>query len=513
MLSRYTEEKEAVRMTNSQHSALLPMEKRSASPPPAGPAAEANLWKPAMTRIVWGIGLTTMTLNFWYLNYLLPAFGVMLLALGFRTLRRENCWFTVCWWISCCDLAVFFLNRVLDATIWSDIPLPLSAGPMLLGLVQSFCLWQGIRAVRRAAGQEDRAGAAGALLVFQTLLGGISLLSGGTLQLNGLLFAAVFLIIYIFILRGLSRLPSLMDAADYAVQASPTRLPEGAAWLGWFALLSAGILLAGALFCRYPMEWSPVEAGERQGLEAVRDNLLELGMPEQVADDLAPEDLAQLEGALSVTAQVHAEPINYGRQVRTTSGTHTQVSTVYDVKELRLSDIAVELPGGHWRIIHHFLWQEDPGLRTTECIKLWPAAQDRLEGWQQEGELTGRLLYDWAGTTYTGDYYRITTEHYTSSSLFWGETENTDPFALFSLPRQGERCRGYLTYGIQTVEEGWIIDSWSNYTHQIRLLNYPAMTAQEFDMSGLWRGAFETAQTAIQFNPWDGTEKGSYQEW
>lgn len=183
------------------------------------------------------------------------------------------------------------------------------------------------------------------------------------------------------------------------------------------------------------MEWTPRARGEQAGLEQVRENLLELGMPAQVAEDLAAADLAALEGALSVTTQVSEIPFNEGREVRSTYGNHTQIRTVYDVKELRLDDIAVELPEGRWRIIHHFLWQEDPGLRTTEAIKLWPT--DRLDGWRMDGEITGRLLYDWAGTTYTGDYYRISTETYVSDSIFFGRSQNTDPFALFSLPRRG----------------------------------------------------------------------------
>ena len=173
----------------------------------------------------------------------------------------------------------------------------------------------------------------------------------------------------------------------------------------------------------------------------------------------------------------------------------------------------MELPGGRWRIIHHFLWQAEPGLRTTECISLWPTTRDGFDGWRQEGEVTGRLLFDWQGTTYEGDYYSISTEPYTVNSLFWGESQSTDPTALFSLPWRGERCRGYLTYGVETVEEGWLLDSWSNYTHQVKWLNYPAMTAQEYDRSGIWNGfgAFHTAQNAIQFYPASEAEKGSYQ--
>ena len=157
-------------------------EELTALPLPDDTVAEVNPWRRAMVRIVWGTGLTTLTLNFWYLNYLLPAVGVVLLFLGFRTLRRENRWFALCWGLSLLDLASFYVGRVMDATIWArDLP-PLGVALALLGLVRSFCLWRGIRAVRRCAGQEDRAGAAAALLAFQCALVALGLLGGGNLQ-------------------------------------------------------------------------------------------------------------------------------------------------------------------------------------------------------------------------------------------------------------------------------------------------------------------------------------------
>ena len=488
-------------------------EQLSGIPLPDAAVREITPWRRAMKRIVWGIGLTTVTLNFWNLDLVLPAAGWALLFLGFRTLRKENRWFGLCWVLSLCGLAAFFALCVENATIWSAAKVPLGAALLTGRLAQGFCLWRGIRAVRRAAGQDDRAGAVAALLIFQMILYALALFSGGSLRIQGLVPVAVSLILYICILRALARLPALLDGGGYVVRAAPARLSDRTAGIAWAVLLTAGVLLAGALLCRYPMEWTPAEAGEQQGLEGIRDNLLALGMPEQVVNDLAPEDLVLLDGALSVTTHVHEQPFNSGRRVVSRTEEGAFYRTVYDVKELRLSDIAVELPEGRWRIIHHFLWQEDPGPRTTECIKLWPSCRDSMGGWRQAGGLTGRLLYDWEGVTYTGDYYSISTETYTSDSIFWGETQNTDPFALFSLPRQGERCRGYLTYGMETVEEGWLIDSWCNYTHQVGWLNYPAMTAQEFDQSGAFSGAtFRTSQTAIQFDPLSDSEKGSYRE-
>lgn len=43
-----------------------------------------------MNRILFGMALCAITLNFWCLNYILPAIGTVLLLLGFRTLRRKT---------------------------------------------------------------------------------------------------------------------------------------------------------------------------------------------------------------------------------------------------------------------------------------------------------------------------------------------------------------------------------------------------------------------------------------
>ena len=46
------------------------------------PAARVTPWRQAMRCVLWGIGLTSITLNFWNLQHLLPMVGSILLMLG-----------------------------------------------------------------------------------------------------------------------------------------------------------------------------------------------------------------------------------------------------------------------------------------------------------------------------------------------------------------------------------------------------------------------------------------------
>lgn len=69
-------------------------------PPKSVEQTSPDPWRQALLLICWGIALTSITLNFLNLQYILPAVGAMLLCLGFRSLRRENGWFRQCYVLS-----------------------------------------------------------------------------------------------------------------------------------------------------------------------------------------------------------------------------------------------------------------------------------------------------------------------------------------------------------------------------------------------------------------------------
>ena len=96
------------------------------------------------------------------------------------------------------------------------------------------------------------------------------------------------------------------------------------------------------------MEWVPRPAGEQTGWEETAAHLLDLGVPEDVTSDLAPEDLADCAESIRAVVEQREFPMNKGREVRETVGNSTHISRVYDVYELRLTSGALELPDGRW---------------------------------------------------------------------------------------------------------------------------------------------------------------------
>ena len=78
---------------------------------------DINPWRKAMNRVLWGTGLTTLTLNFLKLDMLLPAIGVVLLVLGYRTLRNENGWFKAAYIISAVRAVWFCISTFCQSTV------------------------------------------------------------------------------------------------------------------------------------------------------------------------------------------------------------------------------------------------------------------------------------------------------------------------------------------------------------------------------------------------------------
>ena len=165
----------------------------------------------------------------------------------------------------------------------------------------------------------------------------------------------------------------------------------------------------------------------------------------------------------------------------------------------------MKLPGEGetWRIFHHFQWLGNPGFYGTEAIQLWPPTRME-EAWGiPEGQaFTGQVLYDRDGRVYTAPYFFLGNQSYTQTDFF-GTQQGTDPFAAFSLPREGENQRGYLAYTTEESEPDYLLSAWVNYTHQKTWAQYPAKTAMTARMASGWNGerAFVTIQDALQFSP------------
>ena len=86
------------------------------APPPEDILQSVTPWKKALNRILTGMALSTLTLNFGLINYFMTAIGLILMFLGFRTLRADNLAFRRCYRIAALRLilntALLIINGV-----------------------------------------------------------------------------------------------------------------------------------------------------------------------------------------------------------------------------------------------------------------------------------------------------------------------------------------------------------------------------------------------------------------
>lgn len=482
--------------------------------PPEEIVAEVTPWRRAMNRILFGMALCAITLNFLCLNYILPAIGTVLLLLGFRALRQENRWLGGCFAIAVIRAVYFFATLVLNTTILQSavftptVTTALTAVNAVLPLALYFCFWRGLLAVQKKAGLPAQAGGALALIVWYALVCVLA-----AVHYTGWIVPIAMLVGYGCILRSLCRLSGALDEAGYAIAPGPVRVTDRCLVLVIAAVLGIGGALGYLFGGSYRMDWQPADTSAQAQTEAVQQRLLDLGFPEEVLNDLTPEDIAACDGALRVVAEVEDYPVNDGRTVSYKEsdgegGVVSVLDTVYDVKELRLTGVAVQLPGERetWMVSHHFLWTADPGFYGTEAIQIRPAYRSIPEGWSAAGDVTGRVLYDRDGQTFAAPYASLGARTFTANTILWGEQTNTDLFAAFSMPRHGEHARGYVAYSTTEALDGNILSSGEYYVHQQTWLQYPVVTAMEKRLTSAFgnTGAFYTVQHALQFFPEDG---------
>lgn len=474
-------------------------------PPPSDIADDFKPWRKAMNRVLWGIGLTMLTLNVWNLDVILPGIGTILLLLGFRSLRNENKWFktayVIAWIRTVWWLTAFFVN----ATVFScekEVSTFLAVGTytmVTLGFIMLLSLRNGIRTVQKKADLQPHGG--NGMLCWYLII-----FTLGIVSYVGIL-AWVLLIAYICILRNLYKLSKELDEAGYAIVPAPVRVSDRWVKILYAAAVAAALVVGLGCFNKYPMNWQLKEVPQSASVQAVRRELLELGFPEQVLDDMTAEEILACDGAVFVLVDQRDYDVDQGRGIGTkeeiAGGKGALVTKDQAEAQLRMTHIGVKLGEDRetWKIIHHFQWLVEREFCGTEALQLLPKSN---MGWEVSDGFTGRLLYDEAGATYTSDHHSLGKVTYQTTGLaaqMLGQTSSTDVFATFSMPNTGENHRGYVLYELAEMIDGGVIDSWCNYVHQQSWLQYPVRTALEYRMTTFLNlnYVFKTIQTALQF--------------
>ncbi len=473
---------------------------------------EVTPWKKSMNRILVGIALNAVMLNFFCLNYILPAIGTILKLLGFRTLSHENKWFKACFTTSAIRAVYQFSKLILNTTIYNNRFYDSAVGGAFLlidaalMIFELICLCRAFVSVQRKAELPKHVGGAVALIVYNVIVVFLCMT-----EQEFVVLPFLSIIAFIFIIRSLNKLSKELDEAGYVIRTKPIKITDRCIVISVVSVLLVGFTCGYAFGNSYNMTWTPADATEHENVEEIKNELISLGFPEDVLNDISAEDIAACENATHVVVEEREEKVNYGITAAADNLLHLTTKNSSQVSELRFTSIGVRLSGEKesWIIFHHFLWKDNPYLYGTESIQLWPAYSDRNDLWHSYDDVTGRVLYDRDGETFMSDYYFLGSKTFTSNSVFFGEQTSNDVFASFCMPKGSENQRGYVAYPLNDIQKERLIDSWCNYTHQASPLQYPVKTAMEYQLANsfMTRDAFTTYQEQFMFQPSEITEE------
>lgn len=431
------------------------MEQDAAMLPPES-AAPITPWRSALRQILWGIALCSFTINALYLQYILPTIGMALLVTGFRSLRLENRALILCYRLALAKMVLGLVSLSLAALSVSDgvqYAVSLLIGGTTLALYIG--LWRGMAGVSRAAGAEKPAApAAGAMAIWYAVLMVLALLNT-----QGFLPVMVLLLAFAIILVNIARLTRSLADTGYVITAAPIRVPTWVVIWGYIGLALTTLLLTMLLGQRYHMDWQTQTDAPQD--TAIRSQLLELGFPQAVLDDLTAEELATLEGTTKVISsastlydqeqyRVVTSPTTLGNSTspqrlyigreQQPDGSYLYTYHVYDTVVADTIHVAAALDNGRWMILHYMRYGTRQPGRYTENIEIWPVwnyAHNRFAA----GEwLSGQVLYRSSDKTLTSPLRELTSG--TGTGMFTNQAITGG----WTLPRSAEDARVYVMY-------------------------------------------------------------------
>lgn len=255
------------------------------------------------------------------------------------------------------------------------------------------------------------------------------------------------------------------------------------------------------------MDWTPIAIDHSDQADVITKNLIDLGFPENVLQDMTDEEILACDGVTYVLVQIRDYDIKQNRGIGTQeeiyNGKRALITADQGEANLRFIFIGVKFGDDreHWKLIQHFEWLTEVDFCGTEAIQMWPA--DRFDGWTMGTDVTGRPLYNIEDKIFTSNYHFLGDVSYQKNSFLseiTGQSNNNDIFATFSLPEDGTRQRGYLMYDVLEMRDGCIIDSWFNYIHQRHQWQFPVKTAMEYELTSSFTvdAAFQVIHTSLQ---------------
>ena len=205
---------------------------------------EESLWKQTYEKILIGMGLFGITLNFLLLNQILPFLGALLLFTGFRKLRLENRWFKAGYAGAALKVVITIVTIVLGSVLKREKIYALYTWKVIafcggiLPVALMVCLFFGMREEL-----EKRDGNIKNEVLLHIIIWYAVVTVLAVQKYEGWIFGLAIVAAYIGILVELKYIAEKLEQAGYVLEEHPVRISDGRYAAGAAILTAAGLFI------------------------------------------------------------------------------------------------------------------------------------------------------------------------------------------------------------------------------------------------------------------------------
>ncbi|MCI8608577.1 MAG: hypothetical protein HFE73_02940 [Firmicutes bacterium] len=393
-------------------------------------------FKDAMSKVIAGLVLMTITLQFLYLQYILPAVGCMLVYLGMRTLRTGNRWYRLGWLASLARLIFHTISLLLCVTPY-NVQFFTWAPWASYGLEFCFLLFLGLGIYQtgKNSGLAHPKMPTWPIMVWRGILLALAWIGG-----SGFAILLLMLIAWVLLLKYLLRCTEAVEKAGYSLPASSVWFSGRPLLLAYLVIMALAMMGLSLICSRadFPAasfdKESQIAATDQ--MVTLRDALTEKGFPAELLSQIADEDLEDLGSPATIKNVL--------------SGQLSQMDESQEAaREFDIQQVGVYNDKNQVKLFTFFVYDETASGNVCNWIRTIHNDNDYdFRYWSEK--LT--LFYDddhgihWHGSP--------SLSKQKNAYLWFGSVrEETSVYGKYSYPMGASQCGGYLTLWAEPTAE------------------------------------------------------------
>ena len=422
----------------------------------------ACFYQEAIRNIIVGFMFTVITFDLFWLQYILPTIGAVLLYIGFRDLRKENKFFDIGWKFSIINMIINILNLIYAST-----PLSIYFKNVFVSVVVTtvfqvtflFVFRQAVKAFYYKYNIVFRKNYITKLIIWRIIVVICALIGLGMIW-----FISIFIIIYYFYLfRQLYKITYDFDKIKLSNTTNTNNnmiLNKKILKIGYIIICIFTVMISCILSNHIKLDYEEVTPVEEF---SIRNELIDKGVPREIVKDILDRDINILTNIVNI--EVSNNNLKFDSTLTKVDKNLSNNENIDNLGEkgVEVTSIFIELKYNKMYAIEYFnwgdegpYWQSGIAISNTQPLKL----------------LNGRLLFEKEGINYSAEIPRIKDGIVESTDIFGEERQDNKITGAINYPYDSINQRGYVFYKInipQGIIAGNNIVDYINYNNPFRI--------------------------------------------